>query len=134
MKDTPTKDTSGFIKTEPADISEASAPNSPITPREEIEPKPVIGTASSTTDHDIIPDSGNTVSENVTVEPVADTVCLTDTVDSDQLGKDLSNSVTECLVEVNVADDSGRNTPSPCPSTAGSLHYLQCILNFYNVL
>ena len=50
-RETLTKDTSVSVKTEPADISEASTPNSPITPREEKEAKPVvISTASSTTD------------------------------------------------------------------------------------
>lgn len=119
MKETPTKDTTVSVKTELADHSEASTPNSPITPREESEPKLVLSTASSTTEQDILPDSANTLSENVLPAP-ADTECSPSTVDSSVLGKDLNNSLAECLVEINVAVGSGRNTPSPCPSTSGS--------------
>ena len=118
VKETPAKETPISVKTEPADHSEASTPNSPITPREENESKPVLSTASSTTDHDILPDSANTPSENVLPAP-PDTECTPSTLDSSVLGKDLNNSLTECLVEINVAVGSGRNTPSPCPSTSG---------------
>lgn len=118
VKETPTKDTTVSVKTELADHSEASTPNSPITPREESEPKLVLSTASSTTEQDILPDSANTLSENVLPAP-ADTECTPSTVDSSVLGKDLNNSLAECLVEINVAVGSGRNTPSPCPSTSG---------------
>lgn len=118
VKETSTKDTVVSVKTELADHSEASTPNSPITPREESEPKLVLNTASSTTDHDIQPDSTNTPLENVLPAP-ADTECAPSTLNSSVLGKDLSNSLTECLVEINVAVGSGRNTPSPCPSTSG---------------
>lgn len=118
MKETPTKDTTVSVKTELADHSETSTPNSPITPREESEPKLVLSTASSTTEQDILPDSANTLSENVLPAP-ADTECTPSTVDSSVLGKDLNNSLAECLVEINVAVGSGRNTPSPCPSTSG---------------
>lgn len=118
VKETPTKDTTVSVKTELADHSEASTPNSPITPREESEPKLVLSTASSTTEQDILPDSANTLSENVLPAP-GDTECTPSTVDSSVLGKDLNNSLAECLVEINVAVGSGRNTPSPCPSTSG---------------
>lgn len=118
VKETPTKDTTVSVKTELADHSETSTPNSPITPREESEPKLVLSTASSTTEQDILPDSANTLSENVLPAP-ADTECTPSTVDSSVLGKDLNNSLAECLVEINVAVGSGRNTPSPCPSTSG---------------
>ena len=118
VKETSTKDSIVSVKTELADHSEASTPNSPITPREESEPKLVVNTASSTTDHDIQPDSANTPLENVLPVP-ADTECAPSTLNSSVLGKDLSNSLTECLVEINVAVGSGRNTPSPCPSTSG---------------
>lgn len=117
VKETPTKDTAVSVKTELADHSEASTPNSPITPREESEPKPVLSTASSTSDHDILPDTANAISENVL--PAPDTECTPSTLDSSLLGKDLNDSLTECLVEINVAVGSGRNTPSPCPSTTG---------------
>ena len=118
VKETPAKDTTVSVKTEQADHSEASTPNSPITPREEIEPKVVLGTASSTTDHDILPDSADTLSENVLSAP-PDTECTPSTLDSNVSDKDLDNSLAECLVEINVAVGSGRNTPSPCPSTSG---------------
>lgn len=118
VKETLTKDTAVSVKTELADHSEASTPNSPITPREESEPRLVLSTASSTTDHDILPDSASTPSENVLPAP-ADTECTPSTLNSSLLGKDLNNSLTECLVEINVAVGSGRNTPSPCPSTSG---------------
>ena len=118
MKETPVKDAAVSVKTEQADHSEASTPNSPITPREESEPTIVLSTASSTTDHDILPDSANTLSENVLPAP-PDTECTPSTLDSSVLGKDLNNSLAECLVEINVAVGSGRNTPSPCPSTSG---------------
>lgn len=118
VKETLTKDTTVSVKTELADHSEASTPNSPITPREESEPRLVLSTASSTTDHDILPDSASTPSENVLPAP-SDTECTPSTLNSSLLGKDLNNSLTECLVEINVAVGSGRNTPSPCPSTSG---------------
>ena len=118
VKETLTKDTTVSVKTELADHSEASTPNSPITPREESEPKLVLNTASSTTDHDILPDSASTPSENVLPAP-ADTECTPSTLNSNLLGKDFNNSLTDCLAEINVAVGSGRNTPSPCPSTSG---------------
>ena len=118
---TPTRDSTVSIKTELVDDSEASTPNSPITPREDSELKPVLNTASSTTDHDSIPEVSDVVSEDTV--PAPDAMCSTSTVDVDstQFSKDLSSSLTECLVEINIAVDSGRNTPSPCPSTSGSL-------------
>lgn len=118
---TPTRDSTVSIKTELVDDSEASTPNSPITPREDSELKPVLNTASSTTDHDIIPEVSDVVSEDTV--PAPDAMCSTSTVDVDstQFSKDLSSSLTECLVEINIAVGSGRNTPSPCPSTSGSL-------------
>lgn len=120
MKETPVRDTTVSTKTELADHSEASTPNSPITPKEESEPKPVLSTASSTTEHDILPDSANAISENVVPVP-SENECTPRTLESSLLGKDLNNSLTECLVEINVAvgSGSGRNTPSPCPSTSG---------------
>ena len=122
-RETLTKDTSVSVKTEPADISEASTPNSPITPREEKEAKPVvISTASSTTDQNAtaMPDNVSVVSEQVVPLAADIPLCTSNTADSTQPAKELSNSLTECEVEVNVAEDSGRNTPSPCPSTTGS--------------
>ena len=122
-RETLTKDTSVSVKTEPADISEASTPNSPITPREEKEAKPVvISTASSTTDQNAtaMPDNVSVVSEQVVPLAADIPLCTSNTADSTQPAKELSNSFTECEVEVNVAEDSGRNTPSPCPSTTGS--------------
>ena len=118
VKESPTKDTTVSVKREPADHSEASTPNSPITPREESEPKPVVSTASSTTEHDILPDSANAILENV-LPAAPEAECTPSTLESSPLGKDLNNSLAECLVEINVAVGSGRNTPSPCPSTSG---------------
>ena len=127
VKETPTtKDTAISIKTELADHSEASTPNSPVTPREESEPKPVLSTTSSTAEHDVLPDVGNAISENSVSAP--DTVCTTSTVDTTLLGKDFNNSLTECMVEINIAVGSGRNTPSPCPSTAGRYLKVQLLV------
>ncbi|KAL9959424.1 hypothetical protein ACROYT_G032747 [Oculina patagonica] len=130
LKASPTKDTAISIKTELGDHSEASTPNSPITPREENEPKLVQSTTSSITDHDILPAAGHVVSENSV--PSVDAVCTTKTVDNTLLGKDLSNSLTECMVEINVAVSSGRNTPSPCPSTAGSPTSAESVTSGYS--
>ena len=113
MKDTPTRDSALTVKTEPADHSEASAPCSPIAPQDESDPKPVLDTVNSTTDPEQLPETCNTV-----MVSGHDTVC-TSTTDSSQFKKDLSNSLSECLVEINASVGSGRNTPSPCPSTAG---------------
>lgn len=134
-KDTPAKDTSVSVKTEPADISEASLPNSPITPREESETKPVIiSTASSTTDRDATatPDNGIVTTEQVVPLAADIPVCTSNTADSTQPAKDLSNSLAECVVEVNVAEDSGRNTPSPCPSTTGSPTSAESVTSSYS--
>ena len=131
VKETSIKDTTVSVKTELADHSESSTPNSPITPREESEPKPALSTANSTTDHDIQPDSANTPLENVLPVP-ADTECAPSTLNSSVLGKDLNNSLTECLVEINVSVGSGRNTPSPCPSTSGIYFLLKSeIVHWY---
>ena len=118
MKETPVRDMTVSTKTELADHSEASTPNSPVTPKEESEPKPVLSTVSSTTEHEILPDSANAISENALPVP-PENECTPRTLESSLLGKDLNNSLTECLVEINVAVGSGRNTPSPCPSTSG---------------
>ncbi|KAJ7377586.1 Histone-lysine N-methyltransferase 2E [Desmophyllum pertusum] len=129
---TPTRDSTVSIKTELVDDSEASTPNSPITPREESELKPVLNTASSTTDHDIIPEVSDVVSEDTV--PAPDAMCSTSTVDVDstQFSKDLSSSLTECLVEINIAVGSGRNTPSPCPSTSGSPTSAESVTSSYS--
>nr|XP_058960412.1 inactive histone-lysine N-methyltransferase 2E-like isoform X1 [Pocillopora verrucosa] len=134
-RETLTKDTSVSVKTEPADISEASTPNSPITPREEKEAKPVvISTASSTTDQNAtaMPDNVSVVSEQVVPLAADIPLCTSNTADSTQPAKELSNSLTECEVEVNVAEDSGRNTPSPCPSTTGSPTSAESVTSSYS--
>ena len=113
IKDVPTSHSVAAVKVEPAEHSGASTPNSPITPQDESELKPILTTANSTTDQERIPDASNAVA---VAEP--DAVC-TSRVDSTQFSKDLSSSLSECLVEINVSVGSGTNTPSPCPSTAG---------------
>ena len=101
------------VKTEPTEHSEASTPSSPVTPREDSDLKPVLSTANSTTDQDPLPD------DSCDVAVSGPEALCTSTTDSTQFDKDLNSSLTECLVDINVSVGSGRNTPSPCPSTAG---------------
>lgn len=112
-KETPCRNSVPALKTEPADHSEPSAPCSPTTPQDDSDSKPVLCTANSTTDQEQLPDSSDVVTGAGN-----DAVC-TSTTDSGQLNKDLTKSLSECLVEMNTSAGSGRNTPSPCPSTAG---------------
>ena len=121
VKETPSRDSITCVKAEPADHSGASTPSSPITPQDDSDLKPVLSTANSTTDQERLPTDGNAVAVSG-----SDGVC-TSTTDSTQFGKDLSNSLSECLVEINVSIGSGRNTPSPCPSTAGICPVNSCI-------
>ena len=62
-----------------------------------------------------------------------DTECTPSTLDSNVSDKDLNNSLAECLVEINVAVSSGRNTPSPCPSTSGICFLVKSEIIFFSV-
>lgn len=116
IKEMLTKETVTTVTTEPADNSGPSSPSSPITPVDdsELNLKPAENVATSTTVQDPVP------GEKIDVATSATESLCTSTTESTQLSKEMnSNSVSECLVEINVSVGSGRNTPSPCPSTAG---------------
>ena len=121
-----TKENVTTVTTEPADNSGPSTPSSPVTPVDdsELNLKPAENVATSTTVQDPVPD------EKIDVATSATESLCTSTTESTQLSKEVnSNSVSECLVEINVSVGSGRNTPSPCPSTAG-----KCLGNFLHHL
>ena len=127
-----TKENVTTVTTEPADNSGPSTPSSPVTPVDdsELNLKPAENVATSTTVQDPVPD------EKIDVATSATESLCTSTTESTQLSKEVnSNSVSECLVEINVSVGSGRNTPSPCPSTAGKClgsfpHYLLFLRRF----
>lgn len=113
VKETPSSgDAVASMKTEPVEQSVASTPGSPITPRDDSDAKPVLNTATSTTEQDPLPDSSDAVTGS-------DAVCSS-TTDSNQLSKDVKKTLPDCLTEISASMVSGTNTPSPCPSTAGS--------------
>ncbi|KAK2571082.1 Inactive histone-lysine N-methyltransferase 2E [Acropora cervicornis] len=113
VKETPSSgDAVASMKTEPVEQSVASTPGSPITPRDDNDAKPVLNTATSTTEQDPLPDSSDAVTGS-------DAVCSS-TTDSNQLSKDVKKTLPDCLTEISASVVSGTNTPSPCPSTAGS--------------
>ena len=117
------------MQTETGEHSGASAPGSPVTPREDTDVKPVLSTASSTAD----------LTQDADAAPVCEsTVCIPESAsasvaDSGHFGKDLGQSLADCLVEVNSAVASGRNTPSPCPSTSGMAVWLCVLLDVMNL-
>lgn len=112
VKETPSsEDAVASVKTEPVEQSVASTPGSPITPRDDSDSKPVLNTATSTTEQDPLPDSSDAVTGS-------DAVCSS-TTDSHQLSKDVKKILPDCLTEISASVVSGTNTPSPCPSTAG---------------
>ena len=126
IKEMLTKENVTTVTTEPADNSGPSTPSSPVTPVDdsELNLKPAENVATSTTVQDPVPD------EKIDVATSATESLCTSTTESTQLSKEVnSNSVSECLVEINVSVGSGRNTPSPCPSTAG-----KCLGNFLHHL
>ena len=132
IKEMLTKENVTTVTTEPADNSGPSTPSSPVTPVDdsELNLKPAENVATSTTVQDPVPD------EKIDVATSATESLCTSTTESTQLSKEVnSNSVSECLVEINVSVGSGRNTPSPCPSTAGKClgsfpHYLLFLRRF----
>ena len=116
IKEMLTKENVTTVTTEPAENSGPSTPSSPVTPVDdsELNLKPAENVATSTTVQDPVPD------EKIDVATSATESLCTSTTESTQLSKEVnSNSVSECLVEINVSVGSGRNTPSPCPSTSG---------------
>ena len=126
IKEMLTKENVTTVTSEPADNSGPSTPSSPVTPVDdsELNLKPAENVATSTTVQDPVPD------EKIDVATSATESLCTSTTESTQLSKEVnSNSVSECLVEINVSVGSGRNTPSPCPSTAG-----KCLGNFLHHL
>ncbi|XP_015765665.1 PREDICTED: serine-rich adhesin for platelets-like [Acropora digitifera] len=117
IKEMLTKENVTTVTTEPGDNSGPSTPSSPVTPVDdsELNLKPAENVATSTTVQDPVPD------EKIDVATSGTESLCTSTTESTQLSKEVnSNSVSECLVEINVSVGSGRNTPSPCPSTAGN--------------
>lgn len=120
VKETPSSgDAVASMKTEPVEQSVASTPGSPITPQDDSDAKPVLNTATSTTEQDPLPDSSDAVTGS-------DAVCSS-TTDSNQLSKDVKKTLPDCLTEISASVVSGTNTPSPCPSTAGMCNTKICV-------